>query len=91
LRALTVVVQGSDDVARMRGNDFRRAVGYDRLKSTLFAVTMAGDRVQFTGRGYGHGVGMCQWCARRMAEHGQSADDILALFYAGAVLSVLAR
>ena len=89
LRALTVVVQGTDDVARLRGNDLRRIVGYDRLKSTLFAVAVTGDRVRFSGRGYGHGVGMCQWCAKTMAEHGQTAEEILMFFYPGSVLSTL--
>jgi stage II sporulation protein D len=88
-RALAVVVEGTADVARVRGNDFRRLVGYDRLKSTLFAVALDGDRVRFTGRGYGHGVGMCQWCAKTMADHGHTAEDIVTFFYAGAVLSTL--
>ena len=89
LRALTVVVEGTSDVARLRGNDFRRIIGYDRLKSTLFAVTTAGERVRFSGRGYGHGVGMCQWCAKTMAEHGQTAEEIVAFFYPGSILSTL--
>jgi stage II sporulation protein D len=59
------------------------------LKSTLFAVALDGDRVRFTGRGYGHGVGMCQWCAKTMADHGYTAEAIVAFFYPGSVLSTL--
>jgi stage II sporulation protein D len=69
---------------RLRGNDFRRAVGYDSLKSTLFAVAVQGDVAQFAGRGYGHGVGMCQWGAKAMAEQGYSARQILEFYYPGA-------
>ena len=58
---------------RLRGNDFRRMVGYDTLKSTLFAVAVDGDVARFAGRGYGHGVGMCQWGAKGMAEQGYTA------------------
>jgi stage II sporulation protein D len=89
LRALSVVVEGTSGVARLRGNDFRRVVGYDRLKSALFAVALADDRVRFTGRGWGHGVGMCQWCAKTMADHGHTAEAIVAFFYPGSVLSTL--
>ena len=78
-------------MAHLRGNDFRRVVGYDRLKSTLFAVALANDRVRFTGRGYGHGVGMCQWCAKTMADHGHSAEAIVAFFYPGSALSTLGQ
>jgi stage II sporulation protein D len=33
------------------------------------------------GTGYGHGVGMCQWGARALAEEGQSPDEIVNYFY----------
>ena len=58
-------------------------VGYDTLKSTLFAVAVHGDRAQFAGRGYGHGVGLCQWGAKAMAEQGYSARQILEFYYPG--------
>jgi stage II sporulation protein D len=90
LRAGTVTVRGSAGTQRLRGNDFRRAVGYDTLKSTLFAVAIAGEVARFSGRGYGHGVGMCQWGAKSMAELGASANQILAFYYPGTTLSTLA-
>lgn len=90
LRALSVTVRGSRGAARVRGSDFRRMVGYDTLKSTLFAVTVSGDTAYFAGRGYGHGVGLCQWGARGMAEQGYSARQILEFYYPGATLGTLA-
>jgi stage II sporulation protein D len=89
LRALTVAVHGAGESVRLRGADFRRLVGYDVLKSTLFAITHEGDAVRFWGRGWGHGAGMCQWCAKAMAEHGHTAAQILTFFYVGATLAVL--
>jgi stage II sporulation protein D len=89
LRAVAVVVHGSQESVRLRGADFRRLVGYDLLRSTLFAVTHEGDAVRFWGRGWGHGAGMCQWCAKAMAEHGHTAAEIVGFFYAGALLAVL--
>jgi stage II sporulation protein D len=84
LRATWVMVHGTRGTVRLRGNDFRRVVGYDTLKSTLFAVAVHGDSAQFAGRGYGHGVGLCQWGAKAMAEAGYSARQILEFYYPGA-------
>ena len=90
LRATLVTVRGTTGSQRLRGNDFRRLVGYDTLKSTLFAVAVDGELARFSGRGYGHGVGMCQWGAKGMAEQGASAWQILTFYYPGATLSTLA-
>ena len=89
LRATWVVVQGSRGRVRLRGNDLRRMIGYDVLKSTLFAVAVYGDTAQFAGRGYGHGVGLCQWGAKGMAEQGYVARQILEFYYPGTTLGVL--
>jgi stage II sporulation protein D len=91
LRAAAVTVHGTRASARLRGNDFRRMVGYDTFKSTLFAVAVDGQVAHFSGRGYGHGVGMCQWGAKGMAEQGYTARQILEFFYPGTTFSTLDR
>jgi stage II sporulation protein D len=91
LRAATVVVHGTRGSARLRGNEFRRMIGYDTFKSTLFAVAVDSQFARFSGRGYGHGVGLCQWGAKGMAEQGHSARQILEFYYPGTVLSTLDR
>jgi stage II sporulation protein D len=47
-------------------------------------TTRLDDKVQLFGRGYGHGVGLNQYGARGRALAGQSADEILAAYFAGA-------
>lgn len=89
LRALVVTVRGTRALARLRGSEFRRMVGYDVLKSTLFAVAVDARTAHFAGRGYGHGVGLCQWGAKGMAEQGHTARQILAFYYPGATLGTL--
>ena len=89
LRATTVSVTGSRGTVQVRGNDFRRMVGYDSFKSTLFAVAIDGDVARFAGRGYGHGVGMCQWGAKGMAERGHIARQILEFYYPGTTFGFL--
>jgi stage II sporulation protein D len=89
LRAATVTVAGTRGSAQLRGNDFRRMLGYDVFKSTLFAVAVDGEVARFAGRGYGHGVGMCQWGAKGMAERGYSARQIVEFYYPGTTFGFL--
>ncbi|RKY29615.1 MAG: hypothetical protein DRP67_06330 [Candidatus Omnitrophota bacterium] len=51
------------------------------LPSTLFNVKKEGIYFIFKGRGYGHGIGLCQWGARRMAEKGKNYKEILHFFF----------
>ncbi len=52
-----------------------------QLKSTYFSVEQQGESVIFNGRGYGHGVGMCQEGAMRMANLNHSYKEILNFYY----------
>lgn len=57
------------------------------IRSGYFEAEVRGDKVViFNGRGFGHGVGMCQWGAEGMARQGQDAQAILRLSYPGAKL-----
>jgi stage II sporulation protein D len=89
LRATWVAVQGTRGSVRVRGSDLRRIIGNDVLKSTLFAVAVYADTAQFAGRGYGHGVGLCQWGAKGMAEQGYLARQILEFYYPGTIPALL--
>jgi stage II sporulation protein D len=53
------------------------------LRSTFFSFTEQGSHIIFSGRGYGHGVGLCQEGAMRMAEKGYPRDAILRFYYQG--------
>lgn len=69
------------DVARLTGEDLRAALGYMNLRSTKFEVKTFGDRAEFSGRGFGHGTGLCQWGARGLAADGADYRAILAHYY----------
>jgi len=56
------------------------------LKSSYLDIDIEGDKVQFTGHGFGHGVGMCQWGACGMAKRGHDTKTILAFYYPSAVV-----
>lgn len=89
LRVSQIAIRGIAGRVVLRGNDLRKLLGYDTLKSTLFAVSIVGRVARFVGRGYGHGVGLDQWSAKTMAELGYDARQIVEYYYPGAVLSRL--
>jgi stage II sporulation protein D len=69
------------------GEDLRRAVNTDstpttKLWSSYFQLDNEPREIRFVnGHGFGHGVGMCQWCAQRRAELGMGFRDIVVLSY----------
>ena len=70
------------------GEDLRRALGYDKLKSTRFEVKPVLENgiaksFIFSGKGSGHGVGLSQWGAKGMAENGYTYKEILKHYYKG--------
>ena len=71
------------------GDQFRLAIGATKLRSTAFTVEKQGDRLRFTGRGFGHGVGLCVIGAGRRALRGETAAAILAQYYPGLELTSL--
>ena len=66
---------------RVSANELRRVLGYGKLKSTQFAVHSGWKDIVFQGRGFGHGVGMCQWGAQRWARKGKKFRSILEHYY----------
>ncbi|MFQ5897889.1 MAG: SpoIID/LytB domain-containing protein [Candidatus Methylomirabilia bacterium] len=89
LRVLRMAVHGTRGRATVRGVDLRRLLGARVLKSTLFVVSVDGAYARFTGRGYGHGVGLSQWGAKGMAEQGYGYREILRFYYPGSILSTV--
>jgi stage II sporulation protein D len=89
LRVTRIQIQGTTGQVLLRGNDLRRIIGYDTLKSTLFAVAVDETTARFAGRGYGHGVGMDQAGAKTMGQLGYSARQILEYYYPGAEFASL--
>lgn len=60
-----------------------RYFGTEVLRSTVFEITRDHDGFRFDGRGWGHGVGLCQWGAIEMGKEGKNYREILAHYYPG--------
>ncbi len=79
----TVEVVGSDGNRRISGNVFRRVIGTGKFYSANFSIRKVGDQFVIRGRGFGHGVGMCQYGADGMGRRGRNFVEILSHYYPG--------
>ena len=69
--------------------EIRRALSESHLYSSAFDVEKDGDKFVLKGKGWGHGVGLCQIGAAVMGEQGHPYDDILLFYYRGAEIQRL--
>ena len=53
------------------------------MRSTFFGASTEGNQVILRGKGYGHGVGLCQEGAMEMAALGYNYSKILHFYYSG--------
>jgi len=68
---------------RIGAGDLRQRLGWERLPSLAFEVRVSRGSAVFTGRGSGHGAGLCQWGAAGLARKGIGYRAILAHYYPG--------
>lgn len=96
MAALTVHTESGSYT--LRGNDIRFVLRDPKgaiLNSTFFtllAATSGGEvsSLSLSGRGYGHGIGMCQWGAIGRARAGQNYRTILETYYPGTTIGRIA-
>jgi stage II sporulation protein D len=71
----------------IKGNEIRSIIrtadGKMILWSTLFDLSLKSNSVVLNGKGFGHGVGLCQWGAIALSRKGWSYEDILNHYYPG--------
>jgi stage II sporulation protein D len=86
---------GAGGSAAISASTFRFAVdrelGWNKIRSDLYDVRTAGVQIIFSGRGSGHGVGMCQAGAEEMAREGKSYHEIFSFYYPGTQIAALGK
>jgi len=88
-RVVSLRLRGKSGSITITAKDFRHIIGARIIKSTNFTVKIKGKTAYFIGRGWGHGVGMCQWGAFAMAKKRYSAYQIIRHYYPGAEIITL--
>ncbi len=75
---------------KLPANQLRSLLGGTELKSArILQIKRRSKGIEFHGRGNGHGVGLCQWGARLLAQKGRSYESILRHYFPGATLSIV--
>lgn len=82
-RVKTVDIVHEGGTVTVKATELRKLLGWSRLPSTNFTVTRENNHILFEGKGYGHGIGLCQWSALKMAQEGKNYREILSFFYPG--------
>jgi stage II sporulation protein D len=86
-RVQRVAVRSEEKTTLVPGDTFRTALGHMVIPSVFFEMEILGDDIVFSGRGRGHGVGLCQWGAKEMAQKGHDFTSILSRYYPGTSLA----
>ncbi|OHD63212.1 MAG: hypothetical protein A2176_11625 [Spirochaetes bacterium RBG_13_51_14] len=82
-RVLEIVIHHNRGVTRISGNNFRLLFPPEKIRSLYFTSKQYNKGLILTGHGWGHGVGLCQWGARGMAQKGFTYREILKHYYSG--------
>lgn len=59
----------------------RQVFGFSLIKNSALNITESEEAIQFSGKGFGHGVGLCQWGSLAQAKLGRSYIQILEHYY----------
>ena len=93
-RAQQILIEGNSQ-RWVKASVFRNAVNRrfhsEVLPSMLFQISSSGSLIRFEGRGWGHGVGLCQAGAMLMAREGKTYRQILQHYYPGTTIARLPR
>jgi stage II sporulation protein D len=83
-------IMGSLGTAELSSAQARRALGPSVIRSSLWHnisilgdITQASTPLRIEGSGSGHGVGLCQWGARVMAQQGATPKEIVNFYFPG--------
>ncbi|MEK6696046.1 MAG: SpoIID/LytB domain-containing protein [Candidatus Deferrimicrobiota bacterium] len=82
-RASRVRISSGGVSRELQAAEFRKAAGYARVRSLKMEIVPVAGEWRFTGEGWGHGVGLCQFGANGMARRGAGFREILARYYPG--------
>ncbi len=80
-RVVQVQIVHSNGKLDLTGNQFRLMMNPSKLKSTFFTAKQNKGSFHIYGKGWGHGVGMCQWGAKGRGEKGFNYKQILSYYY----------
>ncbi len=90
-RVKEVKIKGDKKTITIEANKFRLLVGANLMRSANFKMLVKKKQIFLEGKGWGHGVGLCQWGAYSMSKKGFNYRQILEYYYPGAEIITVDR
>jgi stage II sporulation protein D len=89
-RIKNLQIVGNKNTVEISGETLRRIFGYNNLKSTkIYKIEVKNNKIYFYGKGWGHGVGLCQWGAHELIKQGKSFKEVIEYYYPKAKIKKL--
>jgi stage II sporulation protein D len=88
-RVKQVSIYHAAGIESVPAETLRAAIGTTVIPSVFFEIAVTGNEIVISGRGSGHGAGLCQWGAQKMAQSGKDYKAILFHYYPGTSLMKL--
>lgn len=81
-RAKEIKIESRKAQIIFKAEDLRKILGYTNLKSTrLTRIEIENGFIHFYGKGWGHGVGLCQWGAAYATSYGKGFEEVVRYYY----------
>lgn len=80
-RVKNVFIYTSDISKIIEAQTLREKLGFNKLKSTNFAIKLLDNDYYFSGKGWGHGVGLCQWGMNNLIKNGHNYKDVIKFYF----------
>lgn len=88
-RVRSVVIRHAAGKTFIPADTLRSALGTSAVPSIFFEPELLDGEVVLSGRGMGHGIGLCQWGAKEIARQGRDYRAILRHYYPGTTIGTL--
>lgn len=90
-RVASVDIISGDATKTISSEKLRSVLGADAIKSTLFTIECSTDTITFKGKGWGHGIGLCQTGAKYLATapHNYTFEQILTHYFPGTSITLI--
>ncbi len=86
LRLILATNRYQDASIEVSALELQKRLGQKEFPSTSFTLTKNNGQIVFSGKGFGHGVGLSKWGALDMARKGKNYREILSHYYPGTVI-----
>ncbi len=81
-RIKNLQILGNKNKIEVSGENLRRILGYNKIRSTkIYKIEIKDNKIIFYGKGWGHGVGLCQWGANELTKQGKKFKEVIEYYY----------